>query len=748
MDRLYRRMPLFVLLIGVAVLFHRLLLGEVLFWGTPLLQFYPWREMAWGMLRGGCLPLWNPLVGNGAPLLANYQTAIFYPPNWLYWVIPTEHAMGWVGLLHLVWAGLGTIAYLRRLGVGQLGQGIGALSFALSGYLVARFGFLSITSVVAWLPWLLWGIDGVFMAGGGRDSRRAFALSAGIVAMLLLAGHAQTGFYSLVLAGLYALWRGGIVKRLPKLGWILGALGLGAALAAIQLVPTFELMQASQRASGLEPEFALTYSFWPWRFLTFLAPNLFGSPTTGDYWGYGAYWEDAVYVGLLTLVMAGHGLGRWVREWRAKELSMEGRVVPFFALILPLVFVLALGSHTAIFPWLFNHVPTFNLFQAPARWMILAAFALGVLAAVGADGWQSSPQRLFWTRLLTAGGLSVCVVSLLAERVSGQPLESTFIHAFTRLGVMVVLVGLLSLLLPQAEKRPRLRPWWELLALILLTGDLVTAHWGLNPTIDPVYYHQGSALADALAAHIGDSTFSYRTLYLPDDEQDAKFHIFLEMSDFQPGERAHWDSLRDSLIPNLGMLDGVPSANNFDPLRVGYRHTLFENLDKAAPDEAVEMTRNMNVGVLLSPRYRADLELIDQSGLIYAYQVPDPWPRAALADCAPIEGILQCERLSLGVVSIERDEVTRLYLRVESGEAATLVLTDTYYPGWQATLDGETVPIRRVSGAFRGVDVPAGEHEVIFAYRPMSIGIGAAISGLSWLALAAWWLLERSKGSL
>ena len=72
-------------------------------------------------------------------------------------------------------------------------------------------------------------------------------------------------------------------------------------------------------------ELALSYSFWPWRFLGLLAPNLFGSPATGDYWGFGVYWEDSIYVGLLTLIMGVHGIARWMRERRGGEVLPADR---------------------------------------------------------------------------------------------------------------------------------------------------------------------------------------------------------------------------------------------------------------------------------------------------------------------------------------------------------------------------------------------------------------------------------------
>ncbi len=83
-SKLIDRLPWVLVILGPFLLFGRMLIrGEVLFWGTPLLQFVPWRQFAFQTLRQGYLPLWNPLLGMGAPLMANYQTALLYPPNFL-----------------------------------------------------------------------------------------------------------------------------------------------------------------------------------------------------------------------------------------------------------------------------------------------------------------------------------------------------------------------------------------------------------------------------------------------------------------------------------------------------------------------------------------------------------------------------------------------------------------------------------------------------------------------------------------
>lgn len=744
-----RRLPVLILTAAVLVLFYRLLFGQVIYWGTPLLQFYPWRAAAFDALRAGRLPLWNPLVGHGAPLLANYQTAVFYPPNWLYLLIPAEYAMGWIGLLHLVWAGIGMAAYLRRLGVDRLGQGMGMLAFALSTWIVGRFGFLSITSAYPWLPWLLWAVEGVVAAVPDRCTpyRRA-ALLAGVTAMLLLAGHAQTAFYGLIFAGAYAVYRavqtglsagvGGIT--LP-LGLALGGVLIGVMLAAVQLLPTFELMQTSQRSAGVAPEVALAYSFWPWRALSLIAPGMFGSPASGDYWGYANYWEDAVYVGLLPLLLAGRAVSvRWRDEGRGGQASPAGRVVPFFALSLAPVAIFALGWHTPIFVWLFEYVPTFNLFNAPTRWLVLAVLSLSILGGIGADNWQTRQRGRAWAGRGVAIGLAMLGASLAAGSLLAGVYPS-IARAMARLGLTIGVVSGLGLLLYRAERAasPVWRARWEGLALLVLAVDLAAANWGLNPATDAAYYQQRSALANVLPA-------GTRSLYLPADEYAAKFDVFLRFDDFHADDADRWGALRDSLLPNLGMIDGVPSGSNFDPLLVGHHTDLLAAVEAMAPAEQVAWLRRLNVGLLLAPTPRSDLEQIGEAGAVRAYAVPDPYPRSYLGECAVADDRLICEPDEAGSVEMVRDEAQRVDLRVEAAESAMLVLTDTDYPGWSATVDGEQVPIQRVNGAFRGVGVAAGEHDVSFVYRPASLGRGAIISGAAFLVVLG--LLGLGRRSL
>nr|MBP8974616.1 hypothetical protein [Anaerolineae bacterium] len=309
-------------LIGAALLplLRALLGGETLFWGLPTLQFYPWREFAFAELRAGRLPAWNPYLGAGAPLLANYQTAIFYPPNWLMLVLPGPLAMSLLALAHVLWAALGTWRLGGALGMTPFGRGISALSYALGGYLIARLGSFPTHNAAAWLPWVFWLAHRVLTRRTWRDAG-ALALAVGL---LLLAGHAQTAWYGLLGAGAYALWRAlwadrRASRRARARGLALAGLGvaLGAGIAAVQLIPTAEYLRQSDRAGGLDYAALTNLSYHPARLLTLLMPHFFGTPADGSVFTEGIFFEDAAYLGVIPLIAAGAAVTAWLFRRKA-----------------------------------------------------------------------------------------------------------------------------------------------------------------------------------------------------------------------------------------------------------------------------------------------------------------------------------------------------------------------------------------------------------------------------------------------
>lgn len=757
--RFVRGPRILVLLAPFILLAPVWLSGKALYWGTPSTQFLPWWYQAWQSLRVGELPLWNPLLGAGAPLLANYQSALLYPPTWIYFLLAEVGGMplmAWgMALLvaaHLAWAGLGMVLLVRRLGLGVLAQTVAGLAFGLSGYLVARSHFLSINAAAAWLPWILWAVHALITR---PDNGRMLVLAA-VLAMQWLAGHAQVAWYSLLLAVAWAvfwLWKqADLEDRKRAAGLLLGAALLALALSAAQLLPTLEYLLQSQRATDVGRDLALNYSFWPWRLLGLLAPNLFGNPAWGDFAGLGNYWEGAIYVGVLSFLLAICALvaGRKRPERRALR--------TFLLAVIGLAILLALGRFTPFFPWLYEHVPSFALFQAPARWMLWLVFALALLAAIGLEGWQRPAGRaLYWSRLGVAAGAAVLLAvgtGWLLRAQLALTLPDSFLIAGTHLGIAVLAAAVLNLNAPQTQEGAA-RPWVWAVAL-LVAADLLLAGWGLNPGVDRAFYTQAAAARPELAPALENGR-----LYLPStDEQTLKFGQLFSFTTFEivGGPQA----LADSLLPNMTLMAGLPSANNFDPF-VPRRYQAYVNAVAEAPaDQQAGLLARLNVSLIQQADRPGEVNFEPLEALPRARWLPcayiveeletalallgsgalDPAEEVVveISDTLPSRG---CNTgLQQGRASIVEQSANRVLVELDAPDGGWLLLADTYYPGWHAFVDGQEMPIYPADGLFRAVELPSGAHQVEFVYRPASLQGGAGLALLGLLLLIGFGIRE------
>lgn len=719
------------------------LAGKAIYWGTPSTQFIPWWWQAWQTIRGGEWPLWNPMVGMGAPLLANYQSALLYPPTWLYFLTAAVGGLPlmawWQAIsvaLHLAWAGWGMAALIKRLGRSEVAQVLAGLAFALSGYLVARAHFLSINATVAWLPWIL--LAGYNLARQPQP-RHTWLWLALALAMQWLAGHAQLAWYTLLLAiawTAYWAWTFGRGRQLWRaaLGFAVAA-ALAFALAAIQLLPTAEYLLNSHRATQVDFAQAATYSLWPWRLIGLIAPNFFGNPAFGNYWGYGNFWEDAIYVGLLPLSLAAYAI---VRKKRGDEKALGW----FLGVLIAISLVLALGQNTPIFAWLYQYVPTFALFQAPSRFSIWLVFAFGVLAAIGVDAWRPPKGRsLYWSRLGVAGMAAIVAVAVVAVALGDNTaIPETFSWAALVAGLTGLALALINLKL-QANWQTDTR--WTWLITLFLAADLLLAGWGLNP---------GASLD--LYRDLGFESSAVRT-YLPiADEYSLKYEHLFRFDSFYSADPLE---VRASGLPNVSILDGKPIANNFDPL-LPARYTSWMS--------AVEGSLQEGNTSLLERASVNTLERFSGQGGV-TFETVAALPRFRWANCAIYAQTQSDALLSLsslpevtvvieaggspacntGTASIELIEETTstLTLTLSASDPGWFVIADTWYPGWQATVDGNPEAVYIADGLFRALRLEAGDHTVVYQYQPTSFNAGLAMSLVAWLTVAWLWTRTRNR---
>ncbi len=376
------------LLLGLGALilltFWKLALTNRVLAGVDVFSyFYPYRDYVSQALREGRLPLWNPYLFMGAPLLANSQAAVLYPLHWPLLGLAAPRQVAWSIVLHLWLAGAGTYFFARRaFGFGRPAAFLAAMLLALGGFLDAQVEHLNQLNASAWLPWLLLCVEGSSTTTGSRGRWGAVLAGAAIVGLILLAGHTQAAYIVLFGAGIY-----GLLQSLPHLrqrewAWALrgpGALLLmglgGAALAAAQLLPTLELSRLSVRSGGLPYNEAASFSLKPTLlFKAFLPPLLWPPPFS----------EYVAYVGLIGLALA--GLGAWAVV-RRRQAGVEMLVLALLGVFL------ALGAYNPVYYLLYKLVPGFDLFRAPARWLLLYALGAALLAGAGWEALRSALDR-------------------------------------------------------------------------------------------------------------------------------------------------------------------------------------------------------------------------------------------------------------------------------------------------------------------------------------------------------------------
>ncbi len=753
----------------LALFIPALVSGKTLFWGTPVMQFIPWKFLAFESLRAGTLPLWNPFNGMGAPLLANYQLAFFYPPNWLGYLFAAAGGIAWMAwgetlvmAMHLSWAAVGMMAFQKRLGVNITGRLVSGLAFGMCGYLVARVGFFSIVIASTWLPWMMLAATSLAnsVKNADRDIRKVLkpVLYVSLcAAMQLLSGHAQISFYSLILITGWIIFRsfhrGGIKGVFWVLPFFAGSLLFALAIAAVQLLPTFEYLLDSQRSTNVDYSIAMVYSFWPWRFLTLVFPNFFGSPGMANYWGYANFWEDAVYIGILPLVAAVSTIIHILPRPNKKDWDDKSAAAAFFLVVILLGFLLALGWNTPVFPFLYRYVPTFDMFNGPARFLIWVEFALAVLAGIGVEKWTRPEGRaLRWTRLSIAASLAVSVGAALSL-FSLKGVNTTFIPAAFLGGILGAITAFLILKLPREDDEQNMR-LWRMALVVFVSADLIAAGWTMNAFINKNFYRTSGTDKNLLALQADQ-----RIYLVEESEYRIKFDRFFTFKSHFIEE--DWDNLWTVNLPDTNILTGVQMVNNFDPLLPSRFARLIEYLDSLEGEELQLVLQKLSVTALetagredpkmitltaIAPHDRYRLypcaDVVSDSEQLWRMFISNTADERAAANSPLIVeskdsvGFIPCQDNVEGSVRIISLKPAETILEVETAEGAWLEAADTWYPGWTVRIDEDPAKIFPSSYIFKSVYVPAGRREVAFEYRPMSLVAGGVISVFGLLVAA------------
>ncbi|NOX60887.1 MAG: YfhO family protein, partial [Chloroflexi bacterium] len=408
---------------------HNALLSDL------VLQNYPWKQLIRKAIREGELPLWNPYLFTGIPFLAAGQHSALYPFSILYYVLPLAMAYGVFTWLTLALAGMSMYVFARILRVGRGGALFAAIAYMFSGFFVSSVVFPMMIAAAAWLPLLLAIIEMVVRKqeekGNAPFVPVAYIVAgAAVLGMIVLAGHVEITYYTLLVAAMYSLWRlfgvwrrVGVWRPIARIGgWLLFMVVTGMLLASVQLLPLYELVSKNFREGSASYSQVVNWA-WPNRqILTFFIPDIFGNPAhhtirdwwTGEtynvwlnafgqetrtvFWGVKNYVEGANYLGILTLVLAAAAfldVGGRLRGGAVRQpADRPGWVRPptgrffvvGFALLAALSLAFAFG--TPLYALLFYGLPGYRQLHSAFRWVFPYTMAMAMLAGFGFDRLQ------------------------------------------------------------------------------------------------------------------------------------------------------------------------------------------------------------------------------------------------------------------------------------------------------------------------------------------------------------------------
>ncbi len=733
--------------------------------GGDLVSFlWPTYHFAARNLRSGTLPLWNPHLFSGAPFAADNQSGLFYPVNLATFTLfgpPSYRTMQALVIFHVWLAAAATFALLRGLRLRRIAALTGAVAFAFSDLFVTHLGNLNLNAAAAWLPLILWLTHRAL----AREHVGSAAAAGATLAVAALAGHAQMLLFIGFSLALYVIYHlatiafgatrsfGGPVLRTIGLASLIAAVGIGGA--ALMLLPAYKMAAHTGRAH-LDYSEATRYSLPPRALIGLLAPDFYGRGPAG-FWG---TWDrvEVGYAGVGTLVLAVCALIRCTvgppihlspspsPDHHPEDPQGPSSAFPtaFFGLLVPLAFLLAMGRYTPLYRFLYRWLPTFDQIRAPARLVVLANLGLAALAACGLhhllqrrSHTDTSAQWLGVASVL-AGLLLVALGLPVARSLPPPDRVAQASWAIAISAALLALNGSLVILV---------RRWSHVawLFALLLIFDLI----GLGSTLeierhDPTLgFHHPQVISylqrDRSVFRIDGAASSWQP-------NAALIHGLYDIGGvYNPLILAPYEAYRWAL--------GQPG----DPLYnlLGVKYVLADKDDPPGGDALVPVyTAAPEIDIYLNraalPRALFVTSSIVVSDHAEAWQAIhdqtfDPTrtivlERSQLQDAPAVDGTSRARHRphhgEAADVAFARYDLNTVELAVKAPAAGWLFLSDVYYPGWRATVDGDPTPILRANYTFRAVQLAAGDHTVKMTFTPSTWRVGLVISVATWLALA------------
>lgn len=627
------------------------LADRVFHYGDWTVYFIPLRDHLVAAWRSGDLfPFWWSGLLGGFPVAANPQYGLFYPPHWILPLFPLGFGLTLLTWAHMVWGGLGISMLLRGRGARRATAILGGMVYIGAGPMLSVGSAVNLALALAWLPWVLhWFPLGV--ESGGVRARRAAAVA---LAAMFLAGGLEALIWTILLLPFWTysssrifLGSGPGLGLAPPLGRRIGPVftglmvigGMALLLAAVQLLPTLELIGNSTRLEGVNPVEAARFAATPGRVTGLLLPWVTWNPDTLTSWlsvtgDVRAHYLPSLFFGMTVLLLALLGWKRAPRGERAVAATLG---------LLALLF--GLGSDLPLIGTLARLVPGSSHYRFNEKYLVLLVVSMAYFSAWGFEALLNR-RRLTHLRgemnerkpgssLLIGAGMAGLVAAALLllggpERVAfllrwggqqvwlSQSAAMASFHARQVSGLLltslVALAGGLLLTVRAARRIPASTAAVVVIGLVGFELGMAGARFYRTTSLSEL--RRPAAPASVVLNEGGDARAVRWVLF--DDESASMEHLL------EPDGQL--DLYRTWLVPNLGPLQGISTFDGSSALRLRAQAHAEFSWRGAADRIRVPFAGALGVRYLLLSRYEDVPGIQEVPGLYPLYPTTDNPP--------------------------------------------------------------------------------------------------------------------------
>lgn len=713
-------------LILVLAFFFKFLNGTQIFAFKDLSRyFYPLRYLMVEQVRAGHLPLWNPYIFCGYPLLATLQVGFFYPLTLIYYLLPFNLAFNYYIILHYFLAAVFMYLLLVHYQLKRAAAFLGGIVFAFSGYLLSVSNMNTTLTSVIWLPLLLLFFDRLMKKMNIKD----ILIITLLLALQFLGGEPTIIYLTWLLLVAYATVFSGSWRALWQslIGLMVASLSM-LGLVAIQLFPLIELIRLSERLVINAYNFVTMRSFPPLELITFIFPYFFGNLSKmGEYaqtllGNNSQDWLISPYLGILPLIFVFLSF----KEDRKRSIFFAG--VAFISLIL------AFGKYTPIYQMFYCLMPGIAMIRYPVKYLFLTTFGLTLLASFGFEHLlkicqSKKDEGLFFLKII-----SLLVVVLMALLIVGffvrQPLYlclSQKYPASTPAYFYIVLARIMEFdLISFFNTVVYLLAFFSIAVLAYFNK---IKRWIFSTLIILLVIADLFANTSPIAVSVGDWVMKdappnykylmkekdlYRMLYTTEIESQNRL---IYGADY---ERAIFVS-KDHFAANWHIPYHFYDFYGYESILPFKLTSLyFANFSEAKLEANLDKLSLFNIKYLITSKKMnlKGLKLLSHNQgtnyETYIYENKKVLPRAYVFP---------------GEATIDRYLPTEIDITAKvKAKNSVLLLSESNYPGWRVYIDGKESKIRQKDSLFRGVELTKGKHQVKFIYDPLSFKLGAWVS--------------------